>query len=100
MANAISRLPTFEYATPGPELEIAAFLVEDGDDPGRYAVIYKVDTDSSTKSDWGPFDVQDDQRILESMDVFSVLAVDVEAELSAVTIDGIRHAQEMTRNAT
>ncbi len=94
IADAISRLPTFEYHTSGPELEIPSFLVESGNEKSTRPVTNVIDTNSWTKDDWDPFDFHEDERIINSLCTFSALAVDIEAELQAVTIDEVHQARE------
>ncbi len=71
-----------------------AVRLSSGDGPERYSISNKLYTRSWTKSDWDPSDSDQDQRILDSISTFSALAVDVEAELSAITIEEVLEAHE------
>ena len=86
VADATSRLPTYAYVTPDPELEIPTFLAEGDYVLNQYPVISKFDTSSWTKCDWDPYELHKDERILQFSNVIAALAVDVHQEVSAITL--------------
>ena len=56
VADAVPRLPTDGYETPGPDLEIPTFLIEDDAIPIKHSVRSTVDTSCWRNEDWDPFE--------------------------------------------
>ena len=67
--NAISRLPTYGYATLELELEMLHFLVEVDAATSRYSVINTVDVPSRMDYNWDPYENREDEQVLRLLEV-------------------------------
>ena len=94
VAVAISRLPTFRCATPDPKLEMATFLIENDAETRRNLVNNRFVVSSWMKCNSDPYENQEDEKIIQFVKGISAFAVKVEAEISAMTLEKVRQAQE------
>ena len=94
VADAISRLPTYVYITADPELAIPTFLIENSDALVKYRTNTRADSSSRPKSDWNPYENQDEAHLLNFFSCNTTLPVETETEFSAVILNEIREAQE------
>ena len=60
----------------------------------RHLLNNRVDVSSWMKCDWDPYEHQEDEKIIQFAEVISALAVEVEAEVSAITLEEVRQSQE------
>ena len=96
IADAISRLPTFGHTKIDPDLDIPCLLVGESlaPAPSRVRFSNRVDPSPWDAIDWDPVEEEPRNPAFAIDSDFSSIAFAIDAEVSTVTLDEVRHAQE------